>query len=272
MSVRRSKLVSAAALAALVLCTSSSAPPPPRGGGQDTAPQPQEETEPADAAKKDAGKKKDEKPRKARDKKKELKEKRTELEKKSRELRYAQLELRIAHMKLEGELSGARDAFDLAESELESARKALASWEQHDRAIALAEAGLGMERAERRLIEAREDLDGILAIYADEEEAQAKDAIIGRHRANLERAEKQLEVERAKQAKVLEGDLPAAQRKLDLMVRKAGLAVVSARREQGLKQASGELEVLKKEDGMAELEQECEALQKAIGTLEKAVK
>ncbi|MDA1267169.1 MAG: hypothetical protein O2816_18975 [Planctomycetota bacterium] len=119
-----------------------------------------------------------------------------------RSVRRAGLELALAESKNDEEALRARIAIDEKARALDFAQRELEICEALEVPAALEAAQLSVDRAESRLISEKQDLEGILRIYAEEEEATAKNEIIRRHEVSVEFAEREVaaSLERRKKA------------------------------------------------------------------------
>lgn len=109
-----------------------------------------------------------------------------------RKVELVKLEQAIAEMKQAEDAERARDGVEAKEHAAEAAERALALYEEFGGPGAIEAAVLAVDRARSRLVSEQQDLEGILRIYAEEEEATAKDEIIRRHRVAVEFAERGL--------------------------------------------------------------------------------
>ncbi|MFT4541203.1 MAG: hypothetical protein ACI841_003054 [Planctomycetota bacterium] len=254
--------------------TAIAPPQAPSAGEAEKAVQDQaaEEQAAADKAAKDKKRKADQASKRKKEKsskrKEDLAEKRKAFDEKSRHLRYAQVELKIA---VEGmEIGQAKSVAEgkSARHKLLVAEGKLQQFTLFDQPLEQQTQKLAVDKSKRRVQEAREELDGILAIYAEEEQAMARDAVVGRHKKRLEFAERELELTRFKSRRVLEGELVAKARDMNFEIEEARAGVQRQEREGRKDLQSSELDVLRKEDELEVLGEEVQDLQQAIDKLE----
>jgi hypothetical protein len=149
-----------------------------------------------------------------------------------REVRHARMELELAELEAALSMQSARAAVESAEVKLMAARERVERFEGIEVEHLTEQTRMGVDRAEDRLIGEQQDLQGILDIYAEEQEARSRDEIIRRHRMSVLFAERGLEGARRAHALQVEHELPARMRELER-------GVVEA--EQGLEAARGRL-------------------------------
>jgi len=187
------------------------------------------------------------------------------LEAAHRKAALADLDRAVGDLRAEEELRRAVLGREDKEHAAEAAERDLGLYEEFEAPASIAAAVLAVDRSRSRLISERQDLEGILRIYAEEEEAQAKDEIIRRHRVAVEFAERGLqaaeEAHEKTQAEVAAGKdkrrwaLEKAGREADL----AGMAVDRA--ELGVQVAK-----LKAEDALAKAEAEVAEAKRKLET------
>lgn len=153
---------------------------------------------------------------------------------------------------------------DAAQFEMESARVALgqaiekaARFQEFERTLQEEGARISLDRSADRLIGAQQDLQGILDIYEQEEEARSRDEIIRRHRMSVSFAERSKEMAATRLRVLTERELPAK-----------GLVLERAR-----VQAERAVQLLEKKQGRKDLEQsqKMSRSEQAIGEAEFAL-
>lgn len=134
-----------------------------------------------------------------------------------------------------------------AERDVFIARDALSSYREVESETERETVQIQVDQAFSRLEAERADLDGILEIYRDEEEARAKDEIIRRHKKSLEFAERQLELARSKARLVLEFGVPRKTEKLEWALEKAEADLAAVEQAAERVELKGRLAVTRKE-------------------------
>ena len=202
-------------------------------------------------------------------KKDKIRDKTRELEKKERALHLAQLELKVSRQ--DADADGRKQEFDLevAALALEEVEKELALFRDVERPMKEAERRLAVDRAQRRLHEARTDLAGIRAIYEEEPEASAKDEIILRHERDVEFAERSLGIQEKRSTLALENEDLRRERELGAKLSKAQRTLEAAGGSKERARIKGEIGVLRKEHALVELEEELEDLRAELKKLKK---
>jgi len=188
-----------------------------------------------------------------------------EIEKKERGLRYARIELDLLQSKLRGDEVASELSIESARRAAEDASTALDRFEKLEQPLHEAESSLSMDRAKRRVVEQRQDLEGIRRIYDDEIEAEAEEIVIQRHVMQVEFAERGLAIAEQKQHLSLENEVRSKDRKLRWAVREASAKLRKAEEDAERARAKAELELMKKTDALAELERELEKLREKNG-------
>lgn len=110
-----------------------------------------------------------------------------------RKAEQAEMELELARLKASDEVAGAELAHADKERSQDVASRGLALFTNFEAPEAIADAQLALDRAENGLISDRQDLEGILNIYAEETEARSKDEIIRRHRIAVSFSERRVD-------------------------------------------------------------------------------
>lgn len=197
-----------------------------------------------------------------------LEEKEQEQAKLTRDLQTAEMDLRISTLKAEAERQSATRKVAGAQRTEATARAALASYMQLESVHESEEVRIRLDRAESRLTSARADLDGILEIYRDEQEARAKDEIIRRHREGVAFSEREVAQARAQARLVEEFKVPAKSETLEWALTQAAIDLGVAQRAQELTELSGGLAVTRKENEIKGLKTKLAKVHKAI---EKAI-
>lgn len=206
----------------------------------------------------------------AKRRKEKARDKAREVERKERALHVAQLELKVA--KRGADQAAAEHEWKLARAaeELEQAERALEVYREVEKPMLVADRALQLDRAKRRLRDARQDLEGILAIYVDEPEASAKEEIIARYESDVELAERGLALQEQRNAHAREATDAAREVALRSAVAKAERSLVRERSEKEQGRVQGELELLRKEHALVALEEELEDLRGSLKKLKKA--
>ena len=207
-------------------------------------------------------------------KKNQLKTKRAELEGLERKLQVAQLELKVAKRKAESDERANDLEQEEAQRALQTAERALARFEGVTQPIKEAEDSLTLARAERRLVEEREELQGVLEIYDDELEARNKDIVIERYRRRVEFAEKAFDIAQRKSEDQREGEWPKLRAALEEAVLKARTKLEGIRTKREQQDLAAELQLTKKEHAVLgaqdELDKLDEAVQKLLAAIDEA--
>jgi len=207
---------------------------------------------------------------KAEKKRKEkVRAKTREIEKKERALHVAQLELKLARRAADEDAAEHEWAVAQAALTSEKADRSLTLFGELEQPLKQAERVLSIDRASRRLHDARTDLAGILDIYEEETEASSKDEIIARHRRSVEFAERALAIEQKRGELSLRNEEQERERNLNVQVDKAkrGVAHEQHAREQG--RVKAELTLMKKEHALIEIEEQLQDLRTALRKLKK---
>ena len=186
-----------------------------------------------------------------------LRELRHQVQKAERALHHARVEQELK--KLARWLSRDQGQFEMesAEVALMQATEKHARFNEFERGLQEEEARISLDRSADRLIGVQQDLQGILDIYEQEEEARSRDEIIRRHRMSVTFAERGKDLAATRLRVLLERELPAK-------------ALVLERVKV---QAARKLELLNKAKGSKELEQNqiMSRTQEAIGEAEYAL-
>jgi hypothetical protein len=185
----------------------------------------------------------------AKDTAKSVRELERALERSQRKVGQAALVLVRAALTAEDELARA----ELARSDKEQARDVAvedrASYEEFDVPTIIGEAELSADRARSRLVSEQQDLQGILRIYAEEEEARSKDEIIRRHEVAVTFAERAVEAAVRRVAKA-KSEVGATLRQKSWASEKAGRELELAARAVKRAKLSAELAALKARDAL----------------------
>lgn len=110
-----------------------------------------------------------------------------------RKAAQAEMELELARLKAIDEVSAAELAHADKKRSQDAAFRGLHLFTKFEAPEAIADAQLALDRAENGLISDRQDLEGILNIYAEETEARSKDEIIRRHRIAVSFSERRVD-------------------------------------------------------------------------------
>lgn len=171
-----------------------------------------------------------------------------------REVRHAHTDLELAELEAALSLESARVAVESAEAKLVAARERLERFEALEVEHLTEQTRMGVDRAEDRLIGEQQDLQGILDIYAEEQEARSRDEIIRRHRMSVQFAERGLESARRAHALQVEHELPARMRELERAVAEAEQALVAARGRLAKQELSNKRDLERKRDAVEDAE------------------
>lgn len=183
-----------------------------------------------------------------------------ELEKARRDAEFSELELAIAERKSDAARRKSEQAVAKAERALETAEAAMDRFVEHTRKRAMIEAELSVASAENRLVSARQDLEGILAIYEEEPEASAKEEIIRRHEVGVAMAEASFELASMRLAEEeLRMDAEHREHEGKVADARVGLELAEAARE--TEELSLELDISRKEAALETLERKIERLE-----------
>lgn len=196
-----------------------------------------------------------------------LRKKQRETDKKHREQRYAGLELEIARKKADSDAEQAELKVAETFRALEEAKRALEHFRAVEGPLKAARSDLDLQRAERRLVEARQDLEGILAIYDEEVEAPSKDAVIQRHETQVMFAERELAIAKRTIEVTRAKDIEKTERDLVWAVEKATAEHDRAVEDRERERATAELDLLKKEAAIKDLALDLEELQRELDKL-----
>lgn len=184
-----------------------------------------------------------------------------------RKLERAKLKLEIAEMSVAMDLERAALSLEDKRAALAKAKIDLDIYKDFDGAASVASAQQSVARAKSRLVSQKQDLEGILRIYAEEEEATAKDEIIRRHVVSVEFAEKDVErTEKALQAATVkfEVETDAKEWAVDKAAKEAALA------ERGIEKAqlAAKLSIMEAKDAVASAEEALEAARRKLAKKE----
>lgn len=183
-----------------------------------------------------------------------------ELDKARRDMEFAELELAIAERKSDAARRKSEQAVEKAERAVEVAEAAMDRFVEHTRKRTMIEAELSVASAENRLVSARQDLEGILAIYEEEPEASAKDEIIRRHEVGVAMAEASVELASMRLAEEeLRMDAEHREHEGKVADARTGLELAEAARE--TEELSLELDISRKEAALETLERKIERLE-----------
>lgn len=206
---------------------------------------------------------------------KEARERQRKLARLERSLEVARLSL--AKSRIAGEHAEAQHAEALAkaDAELELARRRLENFRKITAPHRIARAELGLLRAEDGLRNAQEELEQLERMYSEEQFAdQTKEIVIDRARRQLQRTQRDLELQRAEFRTLADVTLPLEQRELELALAQQERAAADLRRayetaqiERRVTLLNGEAEVQRLTDELADLRAEiAEAEQKAAAS------
>jgi hypothetical protein len=216
-------------------------------------------TEPAElvlAKKADAAaskKKADAKRKKARNTVKKL---RTDLGEKEREQHKARLEFDLGELKAAATMAGTEHSMEDAQFDLGVAERALAAYVDIEMPLKLARVALNLDRASQRVVEARQNLEGMVQIYDDEIEARSKDEILLRAERRLEFAEREFALAQQGAALESETEIPNERRKLERGVEKAARSLQKTVDAMGQARLQVEVDGLGRSDALAKIDKQ----------------
>lgn len=198
----------------------------------------------------------------------EIEDQKADIAAKERDLARANLKLEAGKAQAAIDLAAADLEVEKTTRELADAKTALERFNALGTPIQRAESQLEVDRAERRLVEARQDLAGILDIYEEEVEARSKDEVIQRHESRVAFAERELEL--AKQQAELDRQVELAKKKADLEwgIQEAAAAFEQAKKERDQARTEARLEELERQDAVAEVQDELRRLRRDVKKLE----
>lgn len=183
-----------------------------------------------------------------------------------RSVELARRDLQIAEYEASMALESARWAVEGAEAKLEAARERLERFGALEVEIEVAQSEMGVDRAEDRLVRDQQDLQGILDIYAEEEEARSRDEIIRRHRMQVRFAERSLDLARRNHALKVEHELPAKQRELERAVKEADQALDAAADRLNKQELENERDLLRKRGALEDAERKLAKQERGEGS------
>ncbi len=172
------------------------------------------------------------------------------------ELTAAKRELEIAELEQRAATAQAEQAIKDAEAELAKSQRDLAHFEQRDAVQEQLEAELELQRSSNRLIETKDELSELEAMYAQENFAErTKELVLTRGQRNLEIAEAAHALEQRKLETVRDFEHAAKRADLELEVAKAQVALARAHEALVLERAKAALAIDQKQHAILELEQ-----------------
>lgn len=167
----------------------------------------------------------------------------------------AKRELAISILETQNSLAGAERAVAKAEVAAGEARRALSHFEERDAPQEVGDAEINLSRAESRLIESRDELNELEAMYSEEQFAErTKELVLARGRRNLDLAETAHGLSQRKLETLRDFTHVAKRAELTRAVENAGRAIDSAKTALQIEKAKAELTVLRKERAVAKAE------------------
>ena len=220
--------------------------------------------EAADSDVASAEKKADAKRKKARNNARKL---RKEIDEKESELHVARLEFDLGESKAASSLASAHHSVEEARLDLGIAERALAAFVEIEMPMKLARVELRLDRSGQSVVEAKQNLEGMLQIYDDEVEARSKDEILMRSERRLAFAERELALANQRATFDRENEIPNERRKFERAVNKAAHKLQKAEDSLGQGRLQQEIDSLGRRDDLAEINKE---LKKQKANLRKA--
>ncbi len=184
----------------------------------------------------------------------------------SREVAQAELGVRLADLKSEEDLERADLEVDDKKAALDAAEAELTVQVTIDGPAVIKAATLTLDRAKSRLVTAQADLEGILRIYAQEEEALAKNEIIRRHEVSVEFSQQEAMAAAAKLERAVEHSVKAANQAKRWAVEKAKRQLRLAERARERAALAAELAVLKASDAHDSARQNLEEAERQLAS------
>ena len=174
------------------------------------------------------------------------------------EVRVAELKLTKVGLEGDGARADATVSLDVARAKAAAAHAALDAFTEA-RAVRLDGARLDLDRAQGRATDAELELAELEAMYADEEFAEkTKELVINRGRRAVEHAQRALEIQRRKLARLKEVELPADLKKLELAVLEADAKLEGAGRACRVAELEGAIDLAQAEEALREAREEGE--------------
>jgi len=202
-----------------------------------------------------------EKRKKARNNARKL---RSEIEDKEHEQHKARLEFDLGRAKGAAALASAEYGVGDARLDLEIAELALAAFVELEMPMKLGRIELNLDRSKQSVVEARQNLEGMVQIYDDEVEARSKDEILLRSERRLEFSERELALATQRAGFERETEIPNERKKLERAVRKAARGLDKVEAELGQARLSGEIDALDQAASLAKIEKELDKLKTSL--------
>jgi len=193
-----------------------------------------------------------------------LRDLRHKLETSERAMHHAQTDLELAKL---GEWLARKDAeiaLHGAEVALVQATKKRERFAELERAQEEEVARMALDRSAERLIGAQQDLQGILDIYEQEEEARSRDEIIRRHRMSVAFAERGKLLSASRLRVVLEHELPGKEFALEQARVRASQALEALQHKRGRFDLEQEQKMRRKHEAIAEARYALEAARRKL--------
>jgi hypothetical protein len=177
--------------------------------------------------------------------------------KKQRDFEYAQLALEAATMDSENERRATGNAIEAAERELKAAKNEQEHFKKKVVPLELDERALAVDRAKQNVLEAREELMELEAMYAQEDFAKAtKELVMTRGRSRLAMSERDLGLAERRATMVKEFDHKKREREFADRVKKAENALEDAQARAAKVDVDKRLAVLKAEHALEDAKRE----------------
>jgi hypothetical protein len=177
--------------------------------------------------------------------------------KKQRDFEYAQLALEAATMDSENERRATSNAIEAAERELKAAKNEQEHFKKKVVPLELDERALAVDRAKQNVLEAREELTELEAMYAQEDFAKAtKELVMTRGRSRLAMSERDLGLAERRATMVKEFDHKKREREFADRVKKAENALEDAQARAAKVDVDKRLAVLKAEHALEDAKRE----------------
>lgn len=153
----------------------------------------------------------------AREKAKKARERERKLARLQRRLEVAELNLDKTRMSMEHSAVSYRVSMEKAHAELEIARRELHVFNEIEAPNRIARGELGLQWADDRALEARQELEQLEIMYKDDQFAdKTKEIVIERARRSLQRTERDLELRREEFNTLKETTLPMERQQKEL--------------------------------------------------------
>ena len=188
-----------------------------------------------------------------------------EIAKLERELVIA--EMRLAKTRMEGEHAELARQVNLArlERELVLERERQRIFEEREVPARIQRAELGIQRSEDNLREAQEEMQQLELMYgADDFADQTKEIVLDRGRRELERTQRDLEIDRQEHATLLDRTIPLERAEHAAGVEEKEAALAKGQRDAEAEALGARIDVMAGESELARLRADMEAQQRKI--------